>query len=155
MILQRTRAGPRDRSWTLFKMTVRYLYLFGSVDHGGRGYCSEVCAVLMGPGSRTDRAFCVSSTLSWGAWTCLALGSTWCWRKISPNQALGGATGGMREVIGVTSLNKGRRWDAKGGVGGGGVGGKEMIAEETDATEQDLWRWISLPWSKLKSLCSD
>lgn len=36
-----------------------------------------------------------------------------------------------------------------------GVRRKEMIAGETDAIEQDSWRWISLPWSKLKSLCSD
>ena len=50
-------------------------------------------------------------------------------------------------------MARGVSW-SRGSQGGGG-GGKEMIAGETDAIEQDSWRWISLPWSKLKSLCSD
>lgn len=95
--------GPGTEAEPYLKMTVRCLYLFGSVDRGGRGHLSEVWAILMGPGSGRDKAISVSSTPSWGMWTCLSLESTGAGGKWTQSQSsesspfTSRATGGMRE----------------------------------------------------------
>ena len=153
--------GPGTDTEPYLKTTVRCLYLFGSKDRGGRGAPRWGRSGLSHPKPRpqADRHELSSPWAAPGAGTKSAQSRSSESRLplLERGQGEGGAGG---KVIRVTSLNKGRRWKARGvswkrGSRGGGGGGKEMIAGETDAIEQDSWRWISLPWSTLKSLRSD